>query len=242
RHRPARGHRRDLPGGRRRRAGRGRGHAAGRPRRRAAHGARRGPDGAPAVRVGQRRRADGRDLRARSQRTGDAGPAGARDRRGAGAGRRRQPARRRGAAGMSGMNGEGARRLWHELGAHPEPGGGVRFSVWAPNATRVQVDGDFGGWDMYSAVDLDCDWSNGHWSGFVPKASVADRYKFRILGADGQWRTRADPFAFRAEVPPASASVVCESDYTWGDQDWLAERGRYPAHDLFHRPMSIYEV
>jgi len=143
---------------------------------------------------------------------------------------------------MSGMNGEGARRLWHELGAHPEPGGGVRFSVWAPNATRVQVDGDFGGWDMYSAVDLDCDWSNGHWSGFVPKASVADRYKFRILGADGQWRTRADPFAFRAEVPPASASVVCESDYTWGDQDWLAERGRYPAHDLFHRPMSIYEV
>jgi 1,4-alpha-glucan branching enzyme len=142
------------------------------------------------------------------------------------------------------MTGVGAApRVWQELGAHPEPGGGVRFSVWAPNARRVQVDGDFADWDAHRAVDLDADWSTGRWSGFVPKAGVGNRYKFRILGADGQWRMRADPLAFQAEAPPATASVVCGSDYSWGDQEWLAARQRAQAEsDLFLRPMSIYEV
>jgi 1,4-alpha-glucan branching enzyme len=112
--------------------------------------------------------------------------------------------------------------------------------VWAPNAQRVQVDGDFGGWDAARAADMWEDWETGRWHGFVPGASVSDRYKYRILGADGVWRLKADPFAFRAEVPPATASVVFESAYCWGDGDWMAARSR--DHDHFHRPVSVYEV
>jgi 1,4-alpha-glucan branching enzyme len=131
------------------------------------------------------------------------------------------------------------RRLWKVLGAHREQDG-VRFTVWAPNARRVQVDGDFNDWRAESAVDLHNDWSNGRWSGFVAGVGPSAKYKYRVLGADGVWRVLADPMAFRAETPPATASVVFESSYVWGDAEWLAAREKAP--QVMSRPMSVYEV
>jgi 1,4-alpha-glucan branching enzyme len=130
-------------------------------------------------------------------------------------------------------------RLWDVLGAHPGPDG-VHFSVWAPDARRVQVDGDFNDWDLYRATDLHNDWSYGRWSGFVPGAVPGQRYKYRVLGADGVWRVMADPLAFRTECPPATASIIHESTYIWGDAEWLAARGKET--DVGARPMSVYEV
>jgi 1,4-alpha-glucan branching enzyme len=130
-------------------------------------------------------------------------------------------------------------RLWDTLGAHPGPDG-VHFCVWAPDARRVQVDGDFNDWDLYRATDLHNDWSNGRWSGFVPGAKPGQRYKYRILGADGVWRVMADPLAFRTECPPATASIVHQSTYIWGDAEWLAARQKDRDHGA--RPMAVYEV
>ena len=68
----------------------------------------------------------------------------------------------------------------------------------------------------------------GVWELFVPGVGDGCRYKFQILGADGQWRDKADPMAFATEVPPATASVVFTSDYTWGDDGLAGRPGRRP--------------
>ena len=128
-------------------------------------------------------------------------------------------------------------KLWHRLGAHPDPGGGWRFSVWAPNAHEVQVIGDFSGWWPDDGVPLER-LENGVWHGFDPCAVAGQRYRFRVLGADGRWVYRSDPMAFATECPPANASVLYESRYAWNDEGWMASR-RTDHHD---RPMSVYEV
>jgi len=81
--------------------------------------------------------------------------------------------------------------------------------------------------------------STGMWELFVPDVGDGTHYKFDVLGRDGEWRQKADPVAFRAEVPPATASVVFTSTYTWGDSDWLERRA---ATDPLTSPMSTYEV
>jgi 1,4-alpha-glucan branching enzyme len=81
--------------------------------------------------------------------------------------------------------------------------------------------------------------SSGVWELFIPGLGVGTRYKFEVLGRDGYWREKADPMAFATEVPPATASVVAESRYTWDDSDWMTARAR---HDPHGGPMSIYEV
>ncbi|HEX3212589.1 MAG TPA: 1,4-alpha-glucan branching protein GlgB, partial [Actinomycetota bacterium] len=81
--------------------------------------------------------------------------------------------------------------------------------------------------------------STGVWELFVPNIGAGTRYKFRVLGRDGRWREKADPMAFRTEIPPATASVVDESAHEWGDADWLAARGQRQAHA---EPMSVYEI
>ncbi len=136
-------------------------------------------------------------------------------------------------------------RLWQVLGAHersyPTPGGtvtGVSFAVWAPSARGVQVTGDFDYWQRrgYPMRSLG---SSGVWELFVPGIGAGAKYKFAVLGADGQWRDKADPMAFATEAPPATASVVFGSKHKWGDADWLARR----AQTQWHRaPMSVYEV
>ena len=135
--------------------------------------------------------------------------------------------------------------LWHVLGAHVRtydtPGGpvtGTSFAVWAPNARGVRVTGDFDFWSG-AALPMRSLGSSGVWELFVPGVEDGARYKFKILGADSQWRDKADPMAYATEVPPATASVVHTDRYSWTDDAWLAQRA---AADPYTSPMSIYEV
>jgi 1,4-alpha-glucan branching enzyme len=137
-------------------------------------------------------------------------------------------------------------QLWDVLGAHVrsyDAGDGTSttgtsFAVWAPNARGVRVIGDFDYWSG-TAFPMRSLGSSGVWELFVPGVGDGAHYKFQILGADSQWRDKADPMAFAAEVPPATASVVFTSDYDWQDADWLSKRAGTSWHES---PMSIYEV
>jgi 1,4-alpha-glucan branching enzyme len=136
-------------------------------------------------------------------------------------------------------------QLWQVLGAHlrsyDTPAGtvqGTSFAVWAPNAQGVRVTGDFNYWDG-RAHPMRSLGSSGVWELFVPDIGQGTRYKFDILGSDGVWRQKADPMAFATETPPATASVVYESAYTWADDEWLSRRASATPH---RAPVSIYEV
>jgi len=130
-------------------------------------------------------------------------------------------------------------QLWDALGAHVLPGGGTAFRVWAPEAMEVQVRGGFNQWEG-SRSPLQQAGTSGVWQGVVPEAGDGDSYKFHSRGADGEWHDKADPMAFWAEVPPATASRIFASSHTWTDDEWMAERAASPRAD--QRPMSVYEV
>ena len=98
--------------------------------------------------------------------------------------------------------------------------------------------GDFDFW-VGTAYPMRSLGSSGVWELFVPGVGDGTKYKFQILGADSQWREKADPMAFATEVPPATASVVFTSAHEWQDADWLAQRAETAWHAS---PMSIYEV
>jgi 1,4-alpha-glucan branching enzyme len=117
---------------------------------------------------------------------------------------------------------------------------GVRFAVWAPNARRVSVVGDFNSWDgrrhpMRLRIEA------GVWELFVPRLQAGELYKFEIVGPDGQVQPlKADPLARRTETPPATASVVtAPGDFFWSDDAWMAARA---ARQSAAAPMAIYEV
>ncbi|MGH3262060.1 MAG: GlgB N-terminal domain-containing protein, partial [Trebonia sp.] len=132
-------------------------------------------------------------------------------------------------------------QLWHALGARvteSQGEAGTAFSVWAPNARGVRVAGDFNFWDG-RAHPMRSLGGAGVWELFVPGVATGTRYKFSVCGPDGAWREKADPMASYAETPPATASVVYQSDYSWCDGDWLAERRRWQP---LSSPMSVYEV
>ncbi|EWS83025.1 1,4-alpha-glucan branching protein GlgB [Brachybacterium phenoliresistens] len=131
--------------------------------------------------------------------------------------------------------------LWRALGSHVREVGGVpgtSFAVWAPNARAVQVIGEFDGWDGRGHAMRSLG-SSGVWELFVPGVGDGAVYKYRILGGDSQWREKADPMARRAEVPPATGSIVTSSTFEWDDDAWLAARAQT---DALSAPMSIYEV
>ena len=134
-------------------------------------------------------------------------------------------------------------RAWDKLGSHPMTIGvisGVHFAVWAPNAQRVSVIGDFNRWDgrahpMRRLVP------SGVWELFVPDLPAGACYKYEIRTTDGHLLDKADPFAQRFEVPPKSASIIWQGGgYQWGDQDWMANRASLGGWHA--RPMSIYEI
>jgi 1,4-alpha-glucan branching enzyme len=133
-------------------------------------------------------------------------------------------------------------RLWHVLGAHVRrfEGGitGTSFAVWAPNARGVRVMGDWNFWDG-RAYPLRSLGASGVWEIFIPEIGAGTHYKFHVLGADSVWREKADPMARRTEVPPATASVVTEAEYTWDDASWLERRAQTQWHEA---PVSVYEV
>jgi 1,4-alpha-glucan branching enzyme len=133
-------------------------------------------------------------------------------------------------------------RIYEKLGAHLMTIGtaqGVLFSVWAPNAKRVSVVGDFNNWDgrVHPMRSLG---ASGIWEIFIPSAYEGQGYKFEVLTRSGELRLKADPFAFQCEAPPLSASIVCNPVHEWGDGEWMAHREQ--CDSWFHRPMAIYEV
>jgi 1,4-alpha-glucan branching enzyme len=133
-------------------------------------------------------------------------------------------------------------RLYEKLGAHPLSIDGVEgtyFAVWAPNAERVSVIGGFNEWDKTSHL-LRPRAQSGIWEGLIPGVGKGANYKYHIVSRyQGYKVDKADPYAIHSEVPPKTASIVWDLEYSWGDEKWMADRGRRNASDA---PMSIYEV
>lgn len=132
--------------------------------------------------------------------------------------------------------------LYEKLGAHPVHHNGVDgtyFAVWAPNAVYVSVKGDFCGWNKDSHP-LTLRGNSGIWEGFVPGIGKGTIYKYHVVSHHNGYEVeKADPFALMYEVPPKTASVVWDSQYTWNDDTWMQERRQRIALDA---PISIYEV
>ncbi|MGZ5400615.1 MAG: 1,4-alpha-glucan branching enzyme, partial [Nocardioides sp.] len=136
--------------------------------------------------------------------------------------------------------------LWEVLGSrvhrYEGPLGdvvtGTSFAVWAPSARAIRLKGSFNDWDGREHPMRQLG-SSGVWELFVPGTGSGTIYKFAVLGADGQWREKADPMAFHTEIPPLTGSVVFDARYEWGDDAWMSTRAS--ARPLTE-PMSTYEV
>ena len=129
------------------------------------------------------------------------------------------------------------------LGAHPtvlDGVPGVRFAVWAPNAQRVSVVGDFNNWDG-RRHPMRKRHGPGVWELFVPRIAAGELYKFEMLGPGGEMLPlKADPVAWAAQIAPKTASIVVEDEpYPWTDAEWLANRAARQAEDA---PIAVYEV
>jgi 1,4-alpha-glucan branching enzyme len=128
-------------------------------------------------------------------------------------------------------------RMYEKLGAHVVAEG-TYFAVWAPDAQRVSVVGDWNGWQP-GATPLHPRDHSGIWEGVAPGVGDGALYKFRITPKHGPDLEKSDPYAFATEVPPRTASIVWTDRHVWGDGAWMATRG---ARNSRHAPMSIYEV
>ena len=134
-------------------------------------------------------------------------------------------------------------RIYDRLGAHPMRIGdadGVHFAVWAPNADRASVVGDFNAWDgrVHPMRRLG---PTGIWEIFIPGMAEGNRYKFEIRSSlHGELLLKTDPFGFSFEVPPLTAGIVTGLDYEWQDAQWLTDRA--DANAWFDKPMATYEV
>jgi 1,4-alpha-glucan branching enzyme len=138
--------------------------------------------------------------------------------------------------------GEGQhRRLWDALGARPcvlDGTAGTAFSVWAPNAKRVSIVGDFNNWDG-RLLPMRVLGGTGVWELFVPGVGPGALYKFEIKTKDSALRLKADPLGREMEPPPRTASRVYHSNYQWHDEAWMKAR---PERDVTREPVLIYEL
>jgi 1,4-alpha-glucan branching enzyme len=133
--------------------------------------------------------------------------------------------------------------LYDKLGAHPLVHDGVKgtlFAVWAPEAERVSVIGEFNNWNKVSHP-LSVRWDgSGIWEGFIPGVEAGAFYKYHVVSRHaGYHADKGDPFAFCWESPPRTASIICDLAYEWGDDAWM--KNRYAANSL-GAPISVYEV
>jgi len=135
------------------------------------------------------------------------------------------------------------RRLYDKFGCRlvNESGvGGARFAVWAPNAERVCVLGDFNDWDITRHPLTPRNDDSGVWEGFIAGIEQGARYKYHIDSRYNGYKVdKADPFAFYCEAPPATASRAWRLDYDWHDNDWMRSRA---TPNALNAPYSIYEV
>ena len=132
-------------------------------------------------------------------------------------------------------------RLYEKLGAHLIAGEntGTYFAVWAPDAEQVFVLGDFNQWHRDSHA-LMPKGQSGIWEGFFPDMGKGALYKYRIVSRFNGYRVdKADPLSIFNEVPPKTASIVWDLDYTWGDREWMASRHQ---RNRLDKPMAIYEM
>src|SRR5689334_15545905 len=124
-------------------------------------------------------------------------------------------------------------KLYEKLGAHPVRYGdqtGTSFRVWAPNADRVSVVGDWNGWQPRSH-ELHGS-ASGVWQGFVPNVGRGSAYKYHVESKVAGYRAeKADPLAFHCETPPRTASVVWDLHYPWSDDAWMSTRAARNALD-----------
>ncbi|WP_229116511.1 1,4-alpha-glucan branching protein GlgB [Parenemella sanctibonifatiensis] len=142
---------------------------------------------------------------------------------------------------LEGFHTGGDTEVWRRLGARVTTVDGVAgtsFTVWAPNAREVHVKGNFNDWDG-SRTPMKLIPGTGVWGVFAPGVASGEVYKFAVHCTDGVWRDKADPMAAFAESAPATGSIVYESTYDWGDDEWLEQRAAARPHA---EPMSIYEV
>ena len=132
--------------------------------------------------------------------------------------------------------------IYEKLGAHPmtiKGTRGVHFAVWAPNAMRVSVVGDFNLWDG-RRLPMRRLWDSGIFELFVPGLAAGQLYKYEIKAKGGLTFLKADPYANAAQLRPDTASVITDlSQYAWKDEAWLKQRKNA---DSKKAPMSIYEV
>lgn len=132
--------------------------------------------------------------------------------------------------------------IYEKLGAHPtEIDGveGVLFAVWAPNALRVSVVGDFNGWDGRSH-QMRRLWDSGIFELFIPGVKEGACYKYEIKAKGGLTFLKADPYAFGQQLRPDSASIVRDiKGFKWEDSKWIRNRAKTQAED---KPMNVYEV
>ncbi|MCC6460690.1 MAG: 1,4-alpha-glucan branching protein GlgB [Saprospiraceae bacterium] len=133
-------------------------------------------------------------------------------------------------------------RMYQKLGSHlveAEGVQGVYFAVWAPNARRVSVTGDFNNWNPETHILLPRWDKSGIWEGFIPALGHGTVYKYHITIHNGKGLDKGDPYARRWETPPGTASIVWAPEYQWKDANWLEkrlERANQP------QPWSVYEV
>lgn len=130
------------------------------------------------------------------------------------------------------------------MGAHQsaENGvAGVRFTTWAPNAGRICVIGDFNGWELNDASNMQQISTGGLWSIFIPNVQHGMKYKFAVFNKhSGHMVYKSDPYGISAELRPHTASVFNnETSYTWNDSEWLEYRAK---HNSLESPMNTYEV
>jgi 1,4-alpha-glucan branching enzyme len=137
-------------------------------------------------------------------------------------------------------------RAYETLGAHVGVSGaaqgvaGTRFAVWAPNASSVSVIGDFNGWNRAAHPLTPRADSSGIWEAVIQAAPLGSLYKYHVASQQLGFATdKSDPYAFRTEVPPRTASVVWNLDYAWHDGAWMAQRA---THNALPAPWSIYEL
>jgi len=132
--------------------------------------------------------------------------------------------------------------IYHKFGAHPrvrDGVAGIHFAVWAPNAKRVSVVGDFNMWDGRKHA-MQARGGSGVWELFVPGIGEGAAYKFEIRTQRGDILMKSDPFGFRMQLRPETASIVADLDgYSWSDDAWMKRRAQT---DWRRAPINIYEV
>lgn len=133
--------------------------------------------------------------------------------------------------------------IYKKLGAHPivEKGEkGVYFAVWAPNAVKASVIGEFNNWQE-DANEMERLEPMGIYEAFIPEAAEGDMYKFYLETPEGDKLYKADPYASYGELRPGNASVVADIEhFTWTDTKWM--QNRKVCKDVHSQPMAIYEV